>query len=156
MKNWLAGVLLCSLVVLSGCTQNLPEPQATDSLETLHIGNQTLRVAVMRTSEELAQGLSGRASVPGDGMLFLLPEKQEARFWMKDMQFAIDMIWIDGEQIVGVAENVPPPQLGRSLNSLPTIRSPQPVTAVLELPAGDFRQLELATGAGVFQRTVRF
>ena len=156
MKNWLAGVLLCSLVVLSGCTQNLPEPQATDSLETLHIGNQTLRVAVMRTSEELAQGLSGRASVPGDGMLFLLPERQVAQFWMKDMQFAIDMIWIDGEQIVGIVENVPPPQPGQSLDALLTIRSPQPVTVVLELPAGDFRQLELATGAGVFQRTVRF
>ena len=156
MKNGLAGVLLCLLVALSGCTQSLSEPQVTDSLETLHIGNQTLRVAVMRTSEELAQGLSGRASVPGDGMLFLLPERQVAQFWMKDMQFAIDMIWIDGEQIVGIVENVPPPQPGQSLDALPTIRSPQPVTVVLELPAGDFRQLELATGAGVFQRTVRF
>ncbi|PIR59861.1 MAG: hypothetical protein COU68_03335, partial [Candidatus Pacebacteria bacterium CG10_big_fil_rev_8_21_14_0_10_45_6] len=125
MKHWLFGCLAFSLVVLSGCTQKIAQQH---SLETIQIGEHKLQVAVMRTPEELQQGLSGTDQVPGDGMLFLLPERQEARFWMKDMRYPIDMIWIDGDRVVGVAENVQPPSPGQSLDSLPTISSQQPVT----------------------------
>jgi uncharacterized membrane protein (UPF0127 family) len=143
MKKIIFGLLLICLFV-SGCT--------SEQLESIQVGEHTLHVAVMRTPEELQQGLSGTEQVPGDGMLFLLPERQEARFWMKEMQYPIDMIWIDGDKIIGVAENVPPPKPGELLVSLPLIRSEEPVTAVLEVPAGDFRRFELATGAAVLFR----
>ncbi|MDA1079918.1 MAG: DUF192 domain-containing protein [bacterium] len=146
MKQIVVVVALFVVVLTSGCTQQFREAAA---LETLQVGEHSLQVAVMRTPEEIQQGLSGSDKVPGDGMLFLLPERQEAHFWMKDMRYPIDIIWIDDDRVVGVAEQVPPPSDGQSLDSLPLFSSGQPVTAVLEVPAGDFRRLELATSAAV-------
>jgi len=136
-------IILVAFVFLSGCTAS------SERLEKLQIGDNTLQVVVMRTEAELAQGLSGLEQIPGDGMLFLMPERKEATFWMKDMLFPIDIIWIDGERVIGVAEFVQPPESGQTLDSLPIIRSGEPVTMVLEVPAGDLRRLELATGSAV-------
>ncbi len=140
MKKLLFGLLFICLFV-SGCS--------SEQLESIQVGEHTLGVAVMRTPEELQQGLSGTDQVPGDGMLFILPERQEATFWMKDMRYPIDMIWIDGDKIIGVAENVQPPTSTELSESLPLTRSGQPVTAVLEVPAGDFEWLGLVVGSEV-------
>ena len=47
------------------------------------------------TDAEQEQGLSGRLSLsPDTGMLFVFNEPSKPLFWMKDMNFPIDMIWI--------------------------------------------------------------
>lgn len=140
MRLWLFGVFVFLFFTASGCVRQ------SDGLETIQVGEHNLQVAVMHTPEELRQGLSGTEQVPGDGMLFILPERQEARFWMQGMRYSIDMIWIDGDKIVGVAKHVSIPDPGQSAETLPVTRSGQTVTAVLEVPAGDFDKLELQIG----------
>jgi uncharacterized membrane protein (UPF0127 family) len=60
--------------------------------------------------------------------------------WMKNTYVALDMLFIDRRgRIVNVAEDTKP-------LSLETINSAAPVIAVLELPAGTARRLQLQTG----------
>lgn len=60
-----------------------------------------LTVEVVNTRESRELGLSNRKGISGnDGMLFTFPFPGRYTFWMKDMLFPIDMIWINKEGVV--------------------------------------------------------
>lgn len=101
------------------------------------VGDQAYTVEIAATPEEQALGLSNRDDLDANsGMLFPFMPPHSASFWMKDMRFPIDIVWIAGGKVVGVEKNTPPPQPGAETRSLPTYESPQPVDYVLELKAG--------------------
>lgn len=56
------------------------------------------------------KGLSGRDSLEiSKGMLFVFDKSANYTFWMKDMKFPIDIIWIDeNKKVVHIAENASP------------------------------------------------
>lgn len=108
------------------------------------LNKQTFSVDLADNSEEWARGLSGRASLSANqGMLFLYPDKAERSFWMKDMNFALDIIWLEDNKIIGWVADVPPPTAGAELERY---LSPAPANEVLELPAGTAKLLNLTTG----------
>lgn len=90
----------------------------------LTIGDNTWNVEIASTTTEKALGLSGRDGLgENDGMLFLFDRPGVQNFWMKDMKFPLDMIWISGGQVVGfVQDAVPQPE--RNYGSLPLIPRP--------------------------------
>ena len=77
---------------------------------TVKIGGQTIEVDVADTPAEQAQGLSGREGLAEDeGMLFIFDKPGIHGFWMKDMKFTIDIIWLDEDmRIVYIKENARP------------------------------------------------
>jgi uncharacterized membrane protein (UPF0127 family) len=88
---------------------------------------------------EAQQGLSGKENPTS--MLFLFENKRIVPIWMKDMSFPIDIIWIDGQTIVGFETEVPienPP--------VTIYRSTVQVDRVLEVPAGFTKEHNLAVG----------
>lgn len=93
----------------------------------IRIGNIPFTVVVARTQEERRMGLSGRDEIGADGMLFIFDESDYHGIWMKDMKFAIDVIWIDENlQVVEVTENLQP-------ESYPKVFEPsRPVKYVIE------------------------
>lgn len=96
------------------------------------INSQTINLLVADEPEEITVGLGGRESLERDvGMLFVMPEPIIPNFWMKDMRFPIDFIWIDeGMKIVAIT-----PSIG--IDSYPiTFTPPSPVKYVLEVNAG--------------------
>lgn len=104
------------------------------STRVLQIGQRVLNVEVVQTPADIEQGLSDRSEIGSDGMLFLLPRRSTPSFWMLRMKFALDIIWLDNNKIVQIDTDVPPPS---HTNGVPTVVTPrQPVTAVLEVPAG--------------------
>lgn len=104
------------------------------STQVIQVGEQVLNVEVVQTPADIEQGLSDRSEIGSDGMLFLLPRRSAPSFWMLRMKFALDMIWLDNGKIVQIDTDVPPPS---ETNGVPTVVTPrQPVTAVLEVPAG--------------------
>lgn len=106
----------------------------------------TFRVDVADTMLTRMQGLSGRDPLaPDQGLLFLFGSSTSQTFWMKDMKFAIDIVWIQGDRITGVAKNAPP-EPGKSLIFLTLYHSPSPVDKVLELPAGTADRLGFGEG----------
>ena len=71
------------------------------------INNQQIAVEIAETPSQKAQGLSGREQLCDNcGMLFLLEEYQEHSFWMKEMKFDLDFVWIEGNRVVEINKNI--------------------------------------------------
>lgn len=88
------------------------------------------------------KGLGDRDRLPIDeGMLFEFPEQGSYGFWMKDMRFPLDMVWIDaGKKVVAVDSNI-------ATDTYPSvILPPSPVSYVLEMDAGQAYVFGIATG----------
>jgi len=101
------------------------------------VGDVPLVVELAIAPEERARGLGYReALAPGTGMLFVAEESEPQTFWMKGMRFCLDIVWIDGGEIVGAAENACPDPAGTPDAQRERFSSPAPVQYVLEVPAG--------------------
>jgi uncharacterized membrane protein (UPF0127 family) len=112
---------------------------------TLTVGTKTINVELANTPRTRTQGLSGRKNLPPNtGMLFEFPVKSVQTFWMKDMNFALDFIWIADDTVVQVNEAVPPPSKtsGRPV----TLTSHEPVTKVLEVESGFVKKFAIKNG----------
>jgi uncharacterized membrane protein (UPF0127 family) len=82
------------------------------------------------------KGLSIFSSLPQDeGMLFIFPISSYYGFWMKDMKFPIDILWIEGDKLVGFKSNAPALAV-KNISDLPIYNPPEPVDKVLEINAG--------------------
>lgn len=98
----------------------------------IKVGSRTFIAEVADTEAKRTLGLSGRKSLPtNQGMLFVFDEPSQPGFWMKDMNFPIDIIWFDkNRKIVGIEKNLQP-------NSYPQVfYPPQEVSSALEINAG--------------------
>ena len=108
---------------------------------------ETFNLMVADTDILRSKGLSGRADLKSnEGMLFVFDEKKIYTFWMKDMLIPLDFIWIDGDKIVDVSENIPAPINGGDDGSLPLISPKLPVDKVIEVGAGTVRRLNIPEG----------
>lgn len=76
----------------------------------IKIKDTLLKTEVVRENKEMARGLSGRENIKSDeGMLFVFDKEDKHAFWMKDMKFSIDMIFLDkNKKIVYIKENAMP------------------------------------------------
>ncbi|KKQ96189.1 MAG: hypothetical protein UT23_C0038G0001 [Candidatus Woesebacteria bacterium GW2011_GWA1_39_12] len=141
----LAGVAIF-LLVTGLIVQRISQTSKNNQGKELAIGNVKIQIEVARTPEEKNQGLSGRQSLAeGSGMLFIFEENSRPNFWMKDMRFAIDIIWINDGKVVQIDRAIPPPELGTKDGDLELYRSNQPIDLVLEVPSGfsDKNQIEV-------------
>ena len=75
--------------------------------------------------EALKKGLSGRKRLPeGRGMLFLFPELKEHTMWMPDMNFPLDVIWLDEQfSIVHISYGLRPCEPDQTCPSVSSIYS---------------------------------
>lgn len=80
------------------------------SLPLLYVGGTPVRVEIAESEEALTRGLSGRESLPeGTGLLFVFPTDDYWGIWMKDMRFAIDVLWIDkNARIIDIEKTLQP------------------------------------------------
>lgn len=99
---------------------------------TVHIKGAELLVEVADEDSERARGLSGREKlIQNTGMLFIFQEPTVPHFWMKDMHFPIDIIWIGSDkQVIGIEHSVTPTTFPQ------TFSPPEPILYVLEANAG--------------------
>ena len=101
-------------------------------------------IEVADTLKKRSLGLGKRTSLKkGWGMLFVFEKKKPHRFWMKDMQFPLDIIWLDNHRIVHIIHNAQP---ANSRKEPEVMTSPVPVNFVLEIAAGRAAKLRLKTG----------
>lgn len=94
------------------------------------VNGRTINVEIIETTEATRKGLSGRESIcQSCGMLFCFSEPGNYFFTMENMKFPIDFIWIKGNRVVDVKENV-------SAEEQKLISSPSQADRVLEVRAG--------------------
>lgn len=76
----------------------------------IKIAGKILKVELAITPQTQEQGLSGRKELKEDeGMLFVFNHMDKYSFWMKDMNFALDIIWLDEDlRVVYIKKNATP------------------------------------------------
>lgn len=113
---------------------------------TIKIDSQSLRVLVADTFQHRIKGWSGRKNMGNyDGMLFVFPDRGQHAMVMRDMNFPLDIIWIDGDTVVDMAPNLAP-EPNRAESDLTPYFSHLPATLVLELPTGYIMRSNLKIG----------
>jgi uncharacterized membrane protein (UPF0127 family) len=146
MFTLLAVLVLCGAVILLLLafvqsyerTEEKINVKVTDSasfskkITSVQFGNVVVPVFSASTDAEQRQGLSERTLLPADqGMLFVFSKPDLYGFWMKDMKFPIDIIWInENSDITYIARDVKP-------ESFPKIFKPtEKALYVLEVNSG--------------------
>lgn len=114
------------------------------------VNNTKINVEIAYSSGAKVKGLSGRPCIEPDwGMLFDFGHDGQYAFWMKDMKFPIDIIWISSTHKVAAIE------VDFQPSSYPEKRVNQnPARYVLELKANRSKELKMDFGTTIhFQKT---
>lgn len=111
-------------------------PQAVRTTK-VEINNLEITAEVATTPQTRSKGLAGRENLaPNSGMLFVFETDNRYKFWMKDVKFPLDIIWIGKDKrIVDISPNAQPePDVPDNL--LRIYQSAIPVKYVLEVLGG--------------------
>ncbi|OGE78685.1 hypothetical protein A3J19_00635 [Candidatus Daviesbacteria bacterium RIFCSPLOWO2_02_FULL_41_8] len=106
------------------------------------LGEKAFLVEVADTDTLRTRGLSGHVPLSEEeGMLFIFDRPDNYGFWMKDMNFPIDIVWMDESlKIVHIEKNISPETYPKVLR--PTEKS----LFVLEISAGQSDLLNIKVG----------
>jgi uncharacterized membrane protein (UPF0127 family) len=120
----------------------------SQDIKYVNIAGKSIKVEVAKTPAEQTRGLSGRSSLATDeGMLFVFEKHGDYFFWMKDMEFPIDIIWLapfDGDaskaQVIYIKKDARP-------ESYPESYGPaEPSKYILEIVSGFSEENNLQAG----------
>lgn len=129
--------LIISTIILFFCFLSVGyfriKKSSPKELKRLKIDGVEILVEVADTPEKREKGLSGRDFLPeNQGMLFVFERPDYWGFWMKEMKFPLDFIWIKDNKVVEITENVKPQDF-----QPPKVLQPKtPVGKVLEVNGG--------------------
>lgn len=119
-------IIIILLLLATLALMNMPEQS------TITINGKAISLEIADSGSEQGRGLGGRQSLaPDRGMLFIYDRPSYYRFWMKDMKFPIDIVWLDDNFIIAdIAQDVGPA-------TFPNDFGPRsPARYVLEVNAG--------------------
>lgn len=101
------------------------------------VGDLLVDAKVASKASDRKKGLSGVDSLPlSSGMLFVFENSGEYAFWMKDMKFAIDIIWIDENKRIVTVASFATPEKGKGDDELRLYKPTGAAKYVLEINAG--------------------
>jgi len=119
------------LIGISACSSD----GSNVNFKKIRVADKKIKVEIADTQELMIKGLSSRENLPWDqGMLFVYDNYTKPSYWMKDMRFPIDIIWIKDKKIIGITNNIQAP--ASLTSSLSTYSPSQVINYVLEVNAG--------------------
>jgi uncharacterized membrane protein (UPF0127 family) len=106
------------------------------------VGDRTFTLDVADTEAKKRLGLGDRDGLAIDkGMVFLYSREGELCFWMKDMRFPIDIIWLDHDKrVVHIEPSLSP-------DTYPQTYCPSKAQYVVELAAGETQAAGIQKGS---------
>jgi hypothetical protein len=112
----------------------------------ISINGHNFSLFLAKTSQEQTVGLAKYNLIASNqGMLFLFNKSENYSFWMKDMKFPIDIIFIQDNKVVDVFNNVPvSPD-----NNLPVYTTKTKANKVLEINASLAKKYGIKIGSEV-------
>jgi len=144
-RNFLGG-LIGAMVALCACAPTKSNSADAVAQQELVIstssGDHRFKIELADTDDERRIGLMYRTTLPDNaGVLFDFgPGEKHQSMWMKNTLIPLDMAFIAGDgRIVRIEANTTP-------RSLASIRSGEPVLAVLEVNGGRFEALGVKPG----------
>lgn len=144
MKSWLVLVVLFVTLVAGAYMLQNSSSGATSQYTyktPATIGKTPILIDQVDTPQRRERGLSNELSLKtNQGLLFIFDINDAHGIWMKDMNFAIDVVWLDQNfKIVSIRERFDPA-------SYPEVAYPSgPAQYVLELSSGfvDLHQIKI-------------
>ncbi|HLD61708.1 MAG TPA: DUF192 domain-containing protein [Patescibacteria group bacterium] len=138
---FIAGI---GLIIVFFAITSRPNRENSLKKSKITIGGVSWEAEKAQTLIEKARGLSYRESLDKDkGMIFFFDPPSKESFWMKGMNFSLDMIWIRDNAVIDITKNAPP--LKDSLR--PLYYSPkEPADMVLEINAGQADEYGIQIG----------
>lgn len=109
---------------------------------TVRLGDGIFTAQIAQTNKERIKGLSGSAQLSeSQAMLFVFDGDGEHPIWMKDMHYAIDIVWLDaGKKVVHMAHDIPPQSYPEKF------KSNVPARYVIEFRAGTLDAKRITIG----------
>lgn len=134
-------MIIIGLIRFNPFNRILPSSEdQNQSQGTVKVANREINVFIADDAKETQVGLSNRKSLNKDeGMLFIFKEPGNYAFWMKDMKFPIDIIFLNNNKIVTIFQDVKPGDL--------SLRQPtEQANRVLEINSGLSKEYNLKKG----------
>jgi len=130
-------IIAVGLLTKGNLVKDIQNTKTQTNTKTIKVADKLLSVEVADTDSERQKGLGGKLILGQDqGMLFVFDQAQAYHsFWMKDMKFAIDIIWISNNKIVQIDKDAKA-EPGVSDQNLKRYISKVPVDLVLEVNSG--------------------
>lgn len=127
--------ILVSFLILAIFLIGLGLWQNSKKSPTAKINNHEFKLQIAKTAKEKEIGLSKYESLSKDlGMLFSFEKADYYSFWMKQMKFPIDIIYIKDGKIVTIYRSVQSPKSENE--SLSIYKPKEPSNMILEINAG--------------------
>jgi uncharacterized membrane protein (UPF0127 family) len=135
-SRWWFVVAFTLLLGVGGLLAVISRPSGRIPI-SVFIGGQPYTLEVADTEGKRTQGLGNREGLCSTcGMLFLFEGPGRYAFWMKDMHFPLDIIWLLGDRVVAIERGVQP--------DYPGVFHPDAFAdRVLELPASAGQSLNV-------------
>lgn len=143
LKRTALRIAVCLIVVIAVGSSLVQFFHRNDMRSVVLVsGKKRFILQVAATLTEQQKGLGGRPSLAqNQGMLFSFGKASVHCFWMKDMHFPLDMIWVgSNKQALSVQSGVSPDTYPRTL--CPNV----PAKYVIELNDGQAAQAGIHTG----------
>jgi len=117
----------------------------------VEIGTNLLSVDIADNNCKRELGLSNRISIKSEGgMIFIFEKAGNYGFWMKDMNFPIDILWINDDfNVVGIEKDVSTSTYPKSFGEGYSAKY------VLELSAGYSDKNNIKVGNKIFFRKIQ-
>ncbi|MDJ0597334.1 MAG: DUF192 domain-containing protein [Crocosphaera sp.] len=125
-------------------TQEMAENGQNLPIEaTIKINETVIELEVAKTREQQKIGLMYRQSLDENrGMIFVFDQIRPVKFWMKNVNIYLDMIFLVNGKVKAVLSNVPP----CSVDPCPTYGPENLVNQVIELRGGRAKELGIEAG----------
>jgi len=108
-----------------------------------NVNGHSISLEIEETPEGLQRGLMHRKDFPsGKGMLLKFGKKEPANIWMKNVNFPLDIVYIEDDKVIDVFKNALPDTGDGLFDSINKVICDM----VLELPAGDSDKYNIGIG----------
>ena len=148
----LVPITIAAVIVGIAGIMSLPSDVKLESVEfprgTVKIDGVVLEVQIADTDPRRARGLMFQEQLPLDeGMLLVFDDANKRSIWMLNMQFPLDVIWIDdNSKVVFIEKNVPPCKTALETVTCPSYKGgSKDAKYVLEVTAGFVDAFKITT-----------
>lgn len=138
-KVVIASVVLLILVLIIQFVNVYVMPKTA----VIHIGSHRFKASIADTEKTREQGLSGTKSLsPDQAMLFVFDSNNRWAIWMKDMNYPIDIVWLDDSKKVVDFETEVAPDTYPTKSFFPDVDA----RYVVELKSGTVKKKAIRIG----------
>lgn len=143
-------VIFGALLLYTGRVSDISFFSKPTTQSEVLINDTKIKIEIADTQGKRSKGLGGRESLASSsGMLFIFPKQDLYSFWMKGLKFPLDFIWIKGDKVVDITDNVPPPSDGQKDEELPIYQSKEAIDKLLEVNGGFVARSNIKIGDSI-------